>query len=235
MQSEAEASMSAAAGQADFEYNQIEKETVEDLIASGQVRREHFEMARQQHISNRHVNIGYAFVTFSHADEAKQMLMLLRGDMFIGNNLVQVMAKGKLDHSELDRTYFMRKLKNDSETADYVAELREAKSKLREFEGSIDKEMPRLERLKEFKSVAREILEDPKFRTRRHESLRRTKREQEELNRKMRAIQKKHPDLDITQLFESEKTERARREMHKRAFQSYKKFEFLKAGILEPE
>jgi hypothetical protein len=155
--------------------------------------------------------------------------------MFIGNNLVHVMAKGKLDHSELDRTYFMRKLKNDSETADYVAELREAKSKLREFEGSIDKEMPRIDRLKEFKSVAREILEDPKFRTRRHESLRRTKREQEELNRKMKAIQKKHPDLDITQLFESEKTERARREMHKRAFQSYKKFEFLKAGILEPE
>jgi hypothetical protein len=36
-------------------------------------------------------------------------------------------------------------------------------------------------------------------------------------------------------LFENEKMERTRREMHKRAFINYKKFEFLKAGIYTDE
>lgn len=43
-----------------------------------------------------------------------------------------------LDHSELDKSYFMRKMKNDARVADHVAELREAKKKLREYEQNID-------------------------------------------------------------------------------------------------
>ena len=39
--------------------------------------------------------------------------------------------------------------------------------------------------------------------------------------------------MDVTNLFESEDAERARVLQHKRAFQSYKKLEFLKAGITE--
>lgn len=51
----------------------------------------------------------------------------------------------------------------------------------------------------------------------------------------MKELQAEYPDLDLTQLFESEKAQQARKEMHKRSFQSFKKYEFLKAGILDPE
>lgn len=45
-------------------------------------------------------------------------------------------------------------------------------------------------------------------------------------------MQEENPNMDLSQLFESEYTDRARREMHKRAFHNYKDFEFLKAGVL---
>ena len=202
----------------DFEYNRVEQDTIEQLISSGQVSREQYEAARAQHMDNRMVNLGYAFVTFSHADEARQMLLSLPGEMQIENNLVEVMPKGKLDHSELDKSYCIRRMKNEAQMADQKAELREAKKRLREFEQNIDKELPKTKRLQEFKQLAQEILENSKHKTRRHESQRRTKREQEELNQRMRELQKEYPDLDLTQLFESEQAQKARREMHKRAF-----------------
>lgn len=163
------------------------------------------------------------------------MMLALTGDMFIENNLVRVMAKGKLDHSDLDKSYLMRKMKNDAQVADQMAELREAKKKLRDYEQDIDKELPKTKRLQEFKWLAQEILEGRKHKTRRYTSQRRTKREQEELQERMRELQKEYPDLDLTQLFESERAQEARRETHKRAFQTFKRYEFLKAGILEPE
>lgn len=48
----------------------------------------------------------------------------------------------------------MRKLQNDSRVVEYSKELREAKEQLRDFERNLDSEMPNLQRLKEFKSLA---------------------------------------------------------------------------------
>lgn len=74
-------------------------------------------------------------------------------DMVLENNLVQVMAKGPLDHSELDEKYFMRKMKNDAKLADHIVELREAKKQLRDYENTIDQEMPKFNRYDEFKNI----------------------------------------------------------------------------------
>jgi hypothetical protein len=79
------------------------------------------------------------------------------------------------------------------------------------------------------------MIEDPKHKTRRHKSNRRTKRETEELHEKLRAYEAANPGIDVTSLYESEQTEKARLRMHKKAFQSYKDFEFLKAGITKPK
>lgn len=113
---------------------------------------------------------------------------------------------------------------------EFSKELREAKEELRDFERNIDSEMPNLQRLKEFKSLAQEMIENPKGRTRRHQSQRRTQREVEELYEKLREYQAQHPHMDLSGLFENYEADRARLAMHKRALQSYKKFEFLKAG-----
>jgi len=93
---------------------------------------------------NRHINLGYALVTFSHADEAKKVMISTGGEMIVNTEFVSVMAKGKLDHSEMDRAYFMRKMTNEGKMVDQTAELREAKLALREFERNMDKEMPHL-------------------------------------------------------------------------------------------
>ena len=52
------------------------------------------------------------------------------------------MPKGKLEHSEMDMSYFMRKVQSDSKIVDQKEKLREAKSNLREFERNFDEEMP---------------------------------------------------------------------------------------------
>ena len=69
-------------------------------------------------IENRHVNLGYAIISFANADQAKQALMMTEGELLLDSTLVQLMAKGTLDHSELDRSYFMRKMKNESQLVD---------------------------------------------------------------------------------------------------------------------
>jgi len=78
--------------------------------------------------------------------------------------------------------------------------------------------MPSLQRLKEFRSLAQEMIENPNGKTRRHQSNRRTKRETEELYAKMKEFQAANPGVDISTLFDSEEAERARIRQHKKAF-----------------
>lgn len=144
--------------------------------------------------------------------------MMSAGVYFIGSKEVKIIPKGNLDHSELDKSYFIKKMKNESQLVDKRAELKESKKKLREFESNIDNEMPSLQRLKDFKKIAQELVENPNGRTRRHISSRRTKRETEELYQKLKALERENPDMDLTTLFESHKAEEIRRAMHRRAF-----------------
>lgn len=144
--------------------------------------------------------------------------MLSGQEFYIDTNLVSMMPKGKLDHSELDKTYFMKKMFNESKLAEEKGELRLAKERLRNYESNIDKELPNLARLKGFKQLAQEMIEDPKGKTRRFESGRRTKRETEELYEKLKEFQRENPNVDVTQLFENEKADKIARFNHKRAF-----------------
>ena len=59
----------------------------------------------------------------------------------------------------------------------------------------------------------------------------RSQAEEEDLNDKIRLLQKANPDVDYTQLFDSERAETARKTQHKKAFASYKAFQFLKHGV----
>ena len=52
----------------------------------------------------------------------------------------------------------------------------------------------------------------------------RTQEEEETLNEKIRELQKQNPDIDYTQLFDTERAELARKAQHKKAFASYKAF-----------
>mmetsp|Transcript_6136 Transcript_6136/g.4643 ORF Transcript_6136/g.4643 Transcript_6136/m.4643 type:complete len:100 (+) Transcript_6136:405-704(+) len=57
---------------------------------------------------NRRVNLGYAFITFSHADEAKLALYSLMHSYFEGL-FIEAMPKGLLDHKDFDTKYVSNK------------------------------------------------------------------------------------------------------------------------------
>lgn len=80
--------------------------------------------------------------------------MMAASNFYINMTAIDILPKGNLDHSELDKSYFMKKLQNESELTEQRQELRDAKAKLRDFEQNMDNELPDLKKLKEFRSIA---------------------------------------------------------------------------------
>lgn len=163
-------------------------------------------------------NLGYSFITFSNSDEARQAMILTHGKKMVHRAIADICIKGNLDHSDLDKLYALKKLKNDSKLVDYQEELRQAKKNLRDFERDMDSQMPSLRKLKAFREIAQELIENPDNVTGQSAPNRRFRREREQLVQKLKKFQKEHPEVDITQLFENEKTDRIRRQLHKVAF-----------------
>mmetsp|Transcript_24320 Transcript_24320/g.37594 ORF Transcript_24320/g.37594 Transcript_24320/m.37594 type:complete len:266 (+) Transcript_24320:2338-3135(+) len=147
---------------------------------------------------------------------------------------IEMYKKGIFDHSEFDQQYFFRRMKNESALADRRDDLRKAKAEMREFEDNFDKEMPKLKKLKEFRGIAQELIEENKYKTRRHVNKRRTKREEAELKAKIKEFQSKNPNVDVSSLYNSDASDLFRMQTHKRQFQQFKKYAFLKAGIQDP-
>lgn len=135
-------------------YQEQSARTIQDLISSGQLKKSEYELAKATYMDNRSINIGYAFVTFSLADEAKQAMLLTEGELIVDNEFVEIMPKNTLDHSQMDRSYFMRKIMNEAKVVNQSTELREANTRLRDFERNINDELPSLRSLKDFKSLA---------------------------------------------------------------------------------
>lgn len=51
----------------------------------------------------------------------------------------------------------------------------------------------------------------------------------------MKEFEAANPDIDLTAIYDNEKTEAARRTLHKKAYASYKAFHFLKNGVKRGE
>lgn len=80
-----------------------------------------------------------------------------------------------------------------------------------------------MKKLKEFRELARDTI-DNSSRHKLRSPVSRTKEEEENVNEKIRQLQRENPDIDYTQLFDTERAEIARKAQHKRAFASYKAF-----------
>ena len=105
-------------------------------------------------------------------------------------------------------------MKNESKLVDHQEDLRVAKKDLRNFEENMEKDLPKLEKYNELRSVLQELVENPKGRTRRHVSSKRTKREREELRQKLLEFQKKHPGVSVSSLFSNEETDLLEKKSH---------------------
>lgn len=55
--------------------------------------------------------------------------------------------------------------------------------------------------------------------------------DQARLDRKIRELEKKFPNVNFTQLYATEQAEAAKQALHKKSYASYKAFQFLKHGI----
>lgn len=73
-----------------------------------------------------------------------------------------------------------------------------------------------MKKLKDFRAIAKELIENPRGRNRK--MIRRNKREVDEMEEKLREFAAANPGVDVTTLFESERAEKLKRQMHKRAF-----------------
>jgi hypothetical protein len=144
------------------------------------------------------VNLGYAFVTFSHSDEAKLALILGQGIFLDGIEAVMTLKTASVDHKDFDVRYNINKQRNEAQVVKELQTLREARKELRQFEQDIDRELPSLKKLKEFRELARDVIDNgdkPKYQT---FNPQRKKEEEDILNDKIRKLQKENPDIDYT-------------------------------------
>jgi len=147
-------------------------------------------------------------------------------DMLINDMQLEVYLKGNLDHEDLDKMYQTARMKRDSQMTAEFERLRTAKENLAKFEKEMDNDLPESKKLREFHAVAKEVIDNDPYKR----GSTRTPEEEELLKEKMRRMEKEK-GIDLTELFESEPAERARKSIHKKAFASYRAFEFLKGGI----
>jgi hypothetical protein len=104
------------------------------MVAAGELSPSELEKLLQMRRENDTQNLGYCFITFSHADEARLMLLLNKQPQFMEDRRLEFDLKSGVDHGDLDMRYTVQRSKNDSLMLDELEGLREAKKKLREFE-----------------------------------------------------------------------------------------------------
>ena len=63
----------------------------------------------------------------------------------------------------------------------------------------------------------------------------RSQLEKDRFDRKVKQFEEENPNIDLTPIYENDRTERARQVLNKKAYASYKAFHFLKSGVKRGE
>ena len=90
--------------------------------------------------------------------------------MIDGNEADLSLKTANVDHKDFDPRYNINKQRNEATIVKELQALRESRKELREFEKNIDRDLPSLKKLSEFRELAREVIENsdkPKFNTKR--------------------------------------------------------------------
>ena len=202
------------------------------MVDAGELTEGDFTKLLQIRKENATQNLGYCFITFSHADEARLMLMQNKNPYFMEDKVIEFDLKSGIDHGDLDMQYTIQRSKNDSMLIDEIETLRDAKKNLRDFEKTMDKIMPKNKKLKKFHERTKDLLEDHEFENRSKKIAgERNEWDQLKLDRKIRDLEKKFPNVNFDQLYATDKADAAKFALHKKAYASYKAFQFLKHGV----
>jgi len=124
-------------GAASYDFHVSKMHKLKKMVESGEITQNEYQnlvqIAREQEMRNK----GYCFLTFSHSDEARLML-LKNQNLHLDGRRIHLNLKANIDHSEMDFDFLVGRLKNDERVAKEVSELRQARQELKEFEGEMD-------------------------------------------------------------------------------------------------
>jgi len=172
-------------------------------------------------------NLGYCFITFSHADEAKKCLV---SDEFmhIDTQIVKLSPKGDISHEDLNHEYARTRTMLDSKNVEKQENLHEAQQKLKDFEEDFESHMPMSFKLNSMKKAALDSIDENHFYDR--NMYPRSLRDDKRLKYKVKDFERQ-TGHSMSPLLENEELELHKINKHRKAFDTYKSYAFLKAGM----
>ena len=204
------------------------------MLDSGVITQSEYDLRVTADREQEEKNLGYALITLSHSDEAR-IMMLSNPNPYYRGHKYTIDLKSSMDHGVIDHEFYMKQSRNEARLIDEIKALRDAKQELREFEANIKEHLPSRKKLTDFNNLAKRVIEGRSRTGHVHQTDQRTQLAEERLRAKVAEFEKKYPHVDLSQIFDSDRAEDARKALHRSAFQSYKAHEFLKNGITQPE
>ena len=135
------------------------------MVTKGIINHSEADKVRQVARESEERNLGYAFVTFSHSDEAR-LYVMRHTNAYMQTQKVMVDLKVNVNHADLDYDFYGARMHNNKHLVTELSALREAKQELRDFEATLDEEMPSRKKLKSFRNLAKDVIENNKGYTR---------------------------------------------------------------------
>ena len=169
-------------------------------------------------------NKGYCFLTFSHSDEVRKLL-IGSGDLRLETQRLDVFLKNDLNHEDFNAGYLKARTISDANILYKRENLKKAQDNLREYEKTFEENMPKSAKLVQMREAAKNAIDQNAFYDR--AAFPRSSKDEERLVGKIKEMERK-TGADFSPLHHNEQKNV---EAHKKAFDTYKSYSFLKAGL----
>ena len=154
--------------------------------------------------------------------------MIEADSMTIDQELLQILPKNDINHEDMNSEYMRARIQSDASLLDKQEKLRKAQKDLNDYEQAFEEYLPKTMKLMGMKRAALDAIDENYFIDR--EALPRSKQEEEHLKLKLKKFEKM-TGQDMTPLLHSKEKELDKIKRHRKAFDTYKSYSFLKAGL----
>jgi hypothetical protein len=149
-------------------------------------------------------------------------------NLLIDQEEIEVLPKNDINHEDMNPEYLRARIMSDASMIDKQEKLRKAQQDLNEYEEAFEQYLPKTMKLIGMKKAALDAIDENYFIDR--NTLPRSKQEEENIKLKLKKFEKM-TGQDMTPLLHSEEKEADMIKRHKKAFDTYKSYSFLKAGF----
>lgn len=149
-------------------------------------------------------------------------------NFLIDQTEIEVLPKNDINHEDMNPEYMRARIMSDASLIDKQEKLRKAQKELNEYEEAFEDYLPKTMKLIGMKMAALDAIDQNYFINR--DTLPRSKQEEENLKLKVKRFENM-TGQDMTPLLHSEEKEQDMIKRHRKAFDTYKSYSFLKAGL----